>query len=166
MDRPPERIEVNAILLRRLNLEDVPALTASINECLDHLRPWMPWARVTVTEDDERAFVEGAGKAWDAGTDFGYGVFESGVPIGGVGLSRRIGPNALEIGYWIHEAHTRKGYATAAAGAMTDAAFALDGTNRVEIHCDEANQPSAGVARKLGYRLDRIVDWPIDAAGQ
>src|SRR5262249_13901093 len=56
-------------------------------------------------------------------------------------------------GYWTVAAKTRRGYATAAARAMTQVALALPGARRGEIHCDEANTASAGVPRKLGYRL-------------
>ena len=57
----------------------------------------------------------------------------------------------------------------------------LSGVQRVEIHCDAANTASAAVARRLGYRLDRIEErrpqasarsgrlmiWVLDkAAGQ
>jgi len=38
--------------------------------------------------------------------------------------------------------------------------------DRVEIHCDAANAPSAAIARKLGYRLDRIEERQPEAAGE
>ena len=42
----------------------------------------------------------------------------------------------------------------------------LPGVNRVEIHCDAANAGSAAVARRLGYRLDRIEEWRPEAPGE
>lgn len=45
---------------------------------------------------------------------------------------------------------------TRSAEALTQVALALPGTAGAEIHCDAANQRSAAVARRLGYRLDRI----------
>jgi ribosomal-protein-serine acetyltransferase len=63
----------------------------------------------------------------------------------------RIGPGGLEIGYWVHPRHLRQGLATAAAAALTDAAFGLPGIGRVEIVHDEANVASSGVPRKLGF---------------
>jgi RimJ/RimL family protein N-acetyltransferase len=38
--------------------------------------------------------------------------------------------------------------------------------NRVEIHCDAANVGSAAVARRLGYRLDRIEQRHPEASGE
>ena len=70
-----------------------------------------------------------------------------------------------EIGYWLRDDATGRGFVTAAAGALTDAGVALDGIERVEIHCDEANVRSAAVPRRLGYRLDRIEPESITAPG-
>jgi RimJ/RimL family protein N-acetyltransferase len=78
----------------------------------------------------------------------------------------RIGPSVLEIGYWVHAAYQRRGIATDAARLLTDAAFAFPDVRRVEIHCDAGNIASAGVARTLGYRLDRTVPDAIDTPGK
>ncbi|GAA4147989.1 GNAT family protein [Actinomadura keratinilytica] len=51
-----------------------------------------------------------------------------------------------------------RGLAGRAAALLTDAAFALPGIDRTEIHCDAGNTASAAVARALGYRLDRLQD--------
>jgi len=64
----------------------------------------------------------------------------------------RIGPGGLEIGYWVHAAHVRRGIATLAAGALTDAALRLGGVDHVEIHHDEANLASGAVPARLGFR--------------
>jgi RimJ/RimL family protein N-acetyltransferase len=86
--------------------------------------------------------------------------------IGGCGLMRRIGPGGIEIGYWVHVAHTRRGHATAAALALTQAAWTLPDVARVEIHCDAANVASRAVPARLGYRLDRIDDVGVTAPGE
>ena len=79
------------------------------------------------------------------------GVFLADEVIGGSGLHRRRGPHGLEIGYWVHIDHTRCGYASEVAAAMTTTAFTIDGIERVEIHHDKANVASAGVPRRLGF---------------
>jgi RimJ/RimL family protein N-acetyltransferase len=76
------------------------------------------------------------------------------------GLHGRIGPGALEIGYWVARDHTGRSLATNGAAALTGAALALPGIERVEIHCDQANLASAAVPRKLGFRLDRVKAEP------
>jgi RimJ/RimL family protein N-acetyltransferase len=53
-----------------------------------------------------------------------------------------------------------------AAAQLTRPAFEIAGVERVEIHCDVANTRSAEIARRLGYRLDRIDHVPITAPGE
>jgi RimJ/RimL family protein N-acetyltransferase len=71
---------------------------------------------------------------------------------GRVGLYPRVGPRALEIGYWLAVAHTGRGLATASARILTEAAFATPNIDRVEMHVEAANVASSGVPRRLGYR--------------
>ncbi len=159
--RPPELLPLgNGAHLRRRRLADAAGLNAAVLANLDHLRPWMPWAQQAPTlPESEQLSVRGEA-AWDEGSDFLYLLgldAEPALVIGGFGLHGRIGPGALEIGYWVHREHTGRGLATAAARALTSAALALPGITRAEIHCDESNAASAAVPRKLGYTLDRIV---------
>ena len=78
-------------------------------------------------------------------------MFRQGAVVGGCGLHRRSSPDTLEIGYWIHVDHLRRGYATELARGLTTAAFEVDGVDRVEIHHDKANVRSAAVPRALGF---------------
>ena len=96
---------------------------------------------------------------WERGADRNFAIVDdaaTGEQLGGCGLHDRIGPDGREIGYWLVADATGRGIVTAAARALTELALAMDGVTRVEIHCDEANVRSAAVARRLGYRLDRI----------
>ena len=63
----------------------------------------------------------------------------------------RIGPGGLEIGYHVRAGATGKGYATEMAAALVDVAFDVCGVERVELHIEEANLASIGVALKLGF---------------
>lgn len=166
---PPERIALpEGIELRRLTVLDAPALSAAATESLDHLRPWMPWATPEgVSVEAQRLRMSGPAWSWAADADYGYGVFlADGRFVGAFGVHRRIGPGALEIGYWIHVDHTRRGIATAAARALTDAGLALPGIRRMEIHCDAANRASAAVPAKLGYRMVGSEDHEPEAPGE
>lgn len=166
--RPPERIDAGRILLRRWTPDDAPALFAAIAESHAHLRPWMPWALEQPTLEGEAGFIERMARAFEEGTEFAYGMFTpgDGAVVGACALHVHPGSPMLEIGYWVHVAHTGCGYATAAARALTAAALALPGITSVEIHCDVANVVSASVPRRLGYRLDRVVEDRITAPGE
>ncbi len=167
MTSPPERIELADVgaALRRHSAADLDELYAAIEDSRDHVRPFMPWA--DQSRDDLAGFLAGVVAGWDAGTSWEYLVVGAGddAVLGGCGLLTRLGPGALEIGYWLRPDATGRGIVTAAARALTDTALAVDGVSRVEIHCDEANVRSAAVARRLGYRLDRIEDDAVTAPG-
>ena len=81
-------------------------------------------------------------------------------------LMARIGPDALEIGYWLRSDFIARGIATTCTAALTKAALALPHIARVEIHCDEANVRSAAIPQRLGYRLDRTDQDEITAPGE
>jgi RimJ/RimL family protein N-acetyltransferase len=166
--RPPGRIALDGVLLRRWTLADAPGLHAAVLESFEILHPWMPWAAEPPKLVDQESFIASAVSQWDTGEMYAYGIFDpDGEQIRGtVGLHARVGPKAFDIGYWLHVDHTGKGLATRASGALTDTALALPGIERVEIHCDEANAASAAIPRRLGYRLDRVDDHTRDAPAE
>ena len=117
---------------------------------IEHLRPWMPWA-ADFSRASQTEFLTGCERDWAAGAAYNYAILVDDEVAGSAGLMARIGPGGLEIGYWVHQAYTRRGLATAASAALTDQAFALPGIDRVQIVHDELNAASGGVPRKLGY---------------
>jgi [ribosomal protein S5]-alanine N-acetyltransferase len=76
-------------------------------------------------------------------------------PVGQVGLVRQTvhGVAECEVGYLIHRAFWRRGYASEAARACRDHAFAALGQRRVISLIHPENLPSQGVAAKLGMRI-------------
>jgi RimJ/RimL family protein N-acetyltransferase len=167
MSELPDHVETERLVLRTWKPEDAEALERAVTASLDHLLPWMPWAALEpLSVEDRRKLF----RTWEddrrAGKDLVLGVFLEGDVIGGTGLHQRIGPNGIEIGYWIHVDHIRRGYATELAGGLTDLAFTMDGIDRVEIHHDRANLASRGVPRALGYELVREEPDAVDAPGE
>ncbi|HTX81130.1 MAG TPA: GNAT family protein [Streptosporangiaceae bacterium] len=168
-EAPPEVIEVPRGLLARIRESDADQLAEAVAASLDHLRPWMPWATTKAADPQaQREHCREAEKCWDEGAEYVYALRpeSSRNVIGCFGLHRRIGPGAIEIGYWVHVDFAGRGYATACARALTDTALALSDVARVEIHTDEANTISAAIPRRLGYRLERIDERPPTAPGE
>ena len=158
--RAPERIVTERLVLRSYEPGDAAAVKEAIDSSLDHLRVFMDWAwlapePVVVVEERLGLF----GTSFANGEDFVYGVFtpDEGEYVGGAGLHRRVGPRALEIGYWIRSSRLRRGFATEAAAALTRVAFDSCGVERVEIRIDPANVASIGVPAKLGYSLEQTL---------
>jgi RimJ/RimL family protein N-acetyltransferase len=166
----PELIDLGSIVLRRHTVEDADAIAEAIAESLEDLRPWMPWA-----SDDEATQPEFQGKrleevvpTWGRpGHEATYVIQEpEGTAVLGVcSIQHRGDDQSRELGYWVRSAYQRKGMASRAADALTEAALALPGVTRVEIQCDVANERSAAVARRCGYRLDRTKAHEPQAPG-
>lgn len=148
------------MVLRRYRPGDAVPLKQAIDSSLEHLRAFMDWSwaapePLQVVEDRVRA----SGEAFTSDGDFVYGAFspDESELVGSAGLHRRLGLDALEIGYWIRASRVRQGLATEASAALTHVAFACCRVDRVEIRIDPANVASLGVPGKLGYALDRVV---------
>src|ERR1039458_4230802 len=162
-ERLPELlVGTDRLLLRRWVAADAELLAVAVAESLEHLRPWMPWvAQEPLSLQRRRAMIEEWEQAWLRGGDVVVGAFVGARVAGGCGLHRRIGCGGLEIGYWTHPAFLRTGIATTAVAMLTDAAVAVPGITRVEIHHDRANEASAGIPRTLGYHLiGQVADEP------
>ena len=114
----------------------------------------MPWARNEPEPLEKKAArLRGFRADFEVGRDFLYGIFDHANTrvIGGTGLHPRIGAGGAEIGYWIHVDHGGQGLGTEAAAAVVRVGFVVQGLKRIEIHCDPANRPSAGIPRGLGF---------------
>lgn len=59
-----------------------------------------------------------------------------------------------ELGFTVHPAHQRKGYATEGSRPLLDFAFATVGFHRVVGRTEARNRPSARVLEKLGMRRE------------
>ena len=157
---PPYRIVSDRLVIRCWEPRDAPGLKEAVDSSLDELRPWMPWARAEPQELSEKvALLRRFRGAFDLGTDFVMGIFDSGEShvLGGTGLHRRRSAEALEIGYWIRSSHVGRGLATESSAALTRVAFELCDVDRVEIRVDPANEASLTIPRKLGFVEEGIL---------
>ncbi|MGH7809134.1 MAG: GNAT family N-acetyltransferase [Candidatus Binatia bacterium] len=154
ISNPAYRIETKRLVVRCYHPSDAPSLAASINESLERLRPWMPWAHSEPSSLEEMVKrLQRFRGQFDLGQDFIYGVFdpEETRLLGGTGLHTRLGDDELEIGYWIHKDFTNQGLVTESTSALVKVACEIIRVHRIEIHCDPANAASAAVPRKLGF---------------
>lgn len=166
---PAYRIHTSRLLLRCWDPADAPLLDEAIKASIDHLLPWMPWAAAEPKSIEARiALLRQFRAKFDLDQDYVYGVFNRAgtAVIGGTGLHTRTGHGGREIGYWIHKDHINRGLATELTAALTRVAFEIDLVERVEIHMDPTNHPSAAVPRKLGFlNLAILPKWLPQADG-
>jgi RimJ/RimL family protein N-acetyltransferase len=151
---PPYRIVTERVVVRCWEPRDAPLLKEAVDTSIDHLLPWMPWARdEPQTVEEKVELLRGFRGRFDLGHDFVYGIFsrDESEAVGGTGLHTRVGEDAYEIGYWIRASRAGEGLATETSAAVTRAAFELTAIERIEIRVDPANERSRAIPRKLGY---------------
>jgi RimJ/RimL family protein N-acetyltransferase len=109
------------------------------------------------TERDVRDFIDRMRARY---RDDGCGLWllvdrESGEPLGRVGLMRMPvnGVDEFEVGYMVHRPFWRRGLASEAALAVRDYAFQERKLPRVVSLIRPENDPSQGVARKMGMEV-------------
>ncbi len=166
-DSLPDRFEEDDLLVRRWTVDDATALHEAIRANVEHLRPWMPWIAFEPQSVDQRvALIEQWEQGWRGGGDVVLAVFLDGAAVGSTGLHRRLGPDGLEIGYWIDREHLGRGLAPQVSALLTTAAFTRPEIYHVQIPCDQANTASARVPEKLGFTFVGTIDAPIAAPSE
>lgn len=163
----PIEILTTRLLLRSSNPEDAAALKDALDSSLDHLRASVAWARAEPTPLPELAArLATFAAAFANGEEWIYSVFDrsSARLLGGVAAKRPepalvalVGPETIEVGYWLRADAVGQGYAAEATGALVEAIFAHLGARRVAICHDPANVASGAVPRRLGFTPHGVV---------
>jgi RimJ/RimL family protein N-acetyltransferase len=152
--RVPARLDTPRLSLRRWEVADAPRLKEALDANADHLRGRIPRAVAEPAPLEAIvARIRGYQRSFASGAEWIFAILsrDEARLIGGAGLYPRIGPGAIELGYWAQAHETGQGYVTEAAWALTVTAFTSPEIERVEIRCDATNLPSAAVAKRLGY---------------
>ena len=148
------------VVLRAPDPIDAAAIVDVVERSRAHLSRFLEWAAEPTTVDAQAVRLAVARAAFDAGGDGAYTLFEGDEVIGAVGVHRRAGPGALEVGYWLAAGAQWRGVMTGAVRAAIGVAFAVDDAERIVIHCHPDNVRSAAIPRRLGFTLVEIDDRP------
>ena len=165
----PDRLDSERLTLRPWAGTDAAALQSVVLNNVGHLRNWMPWATPEGHADlrEVARRLTAFGDAFASGLDFGYVMTDriDGTLIGAVGVHPRLGPDVLEIGYWIRADYSGRGLVTEAVGALVDMIFSATDVTLIEIRCDPRNAPSAAVARRAGFTHVETRVTDVDGIG-
>ena len=157
--RAPYRLVSDALEIRCYRPEDVSQFRELVERNREHLRPFMEWIDSFSGNDQELLdLLLGFRGRCDLAQDYTFGIFHRDDDrfIGGTGLHPRVGPNALEIGYWIGHPYVRRGYASQVVRMLTRVALERMGAARVEIHIHTDNLASMGVPEPQGFRREGL----------
>ena len=129
----------------------VDELQKVIERNLDHLRPWMPWAREPTTREGLAAFVGLRLRGHAEGKGFYAAIRHRGRIAGTVGLNIDQRDRAGEIGYWLDRDLQGRGLVTKSVAAVVERCFGELALHRVEIRCAPGNARSRAVPERLGF---------------
>jgi RimJ/RimL family protein N-acetyltransferase len=136
------------IVLDRLRTDDMEAHLAGEDEEQARRLGWWPKRS---GPDQFRAVVAQDELSWrKGGPRFKFAARVRGELVGGCEVVVRV-PGPASVAYWIFPPFRGRGHATRAARLLVDWAFADLGLGQVEVHVEEDNLPSLGVARGAGF---------------
>lgn len=162
------KIETERLVIRCYHPEDAIQLHSAITQSLDHLLPWMPWAKDEPTDLETKiSLLRTFRGSFDLGTDYPYGIFTKKEQklIGSTGFHiRSKEEKTREIGYWLHIEHVNCGFAIEAVSALIQVGFLAEGLEQIEILCHIENIRSQHIPKKLGFTLKCITEKE-DASG-
>jgi [ribosomal protein S5]-alanine N-acetyltransferase len=150
-------LETPRLVLRPLTIEDEAALAAVIGDA-----ETMRWYPRPFTSEEVRAWIERQGNRYLSGTGLlGLVEKQTGRLIGDCGpVWQEIeGCAELEIGWHVNRERWNQGFATEAARAVIEYAFAKLGVEHVVSMIRPENVASRRVAEKNGMEVDRVVFW-------
>ncbi len=153
----PDSFETERLLLRCPRPGDGPEISRAVNETLDSLRPWMPWAQEPASARTSELTARRAHVRFLEREDLMLLLFLKGTDtmVGASGLHRiDWSVPKFEIGYWCRQRFQGLGYISEAVRGITTFAFDTLGAERVEIHMDTRNVASRRVAEGVGYHLE------------
>ncbi|MFA6916565.1 MAG: GNAT family protein [Parachlamydiales bacterium] len=143
-----------SLVIRPLHKDDASTLNSSVHESLDNLLPFMDWAHLELSENNQLNRIIKSKQNYLRGSEYDFGVFDA---LGNFLVSASWHPSktrnnkCFEIGYWTHVKHCNQGLATLVTKILTFAAFEFMGCDRVEIGCNKANIQSKKVIEKCEF---------------
>lgn len=156
----PLELRTERLVIRSPALGDAAQLVEAIAESIATLRPWMPWADHVPTLAEAEENCRKAEEAFREGRDNRFHLFlrDSLTFVGGSGLHRiDWAVPKVEIGYWVRDSCSGKGYISEAVQEITRYAIDELQVHRVEIRMSSTNARSRGVPERLGFTLEGIL---------
>ncbi len=156
----PMPIETPRLILRNVLPGDGKVMFEAKEESFDELQKWMPWAKELGTAEDSELVARKSFAQFILREDIMIMAFEkeTGKKIASTGLHRMDWDRGyFEIGYWVRNSETGKGYATDIANALTRYAFGALGAKKVSITHAGGNEGSRKIIEKLGFESMGII---------
>ncbi len=151
----PEVMKSERLEYRAPTPHDALFINPAVRESIEHLSPWMAWAKQSPTMEESTLYARKALLEWHDRESLDYRLFFEGQFIGNCAIHTIIWnvPKA-QLGYWLHSDFHGRGFVTEAVERLTRLAFEELQLARLEIRCNAKNLASAKVAKRTGFELE------------
>jgi [ribosomal protein S5]-alanine N-acetyltransferase len=158
------------VLLRQPVMDDFERWAALRRASRSFLEPWEPkWDDRELLRASFRERIRRVTQLAEEDAAYSYLIFDTDDKIlGGINLSniRRGVAQMGALGYWIGEAHIRKGYMRDAVRTLTNHAFGELGLHRVEAACLPHNLASIRLLQSCRFQHEGIARQYLKIAGK
>ena len=152
-------IGVQKVRLQPWDVVDCEKLHDMVQRNRVALARFMPWIHYPMNFEELVHWIARARADYFSGTSFLWAIIndETAEIIGNISL-RFVGqyrnPNAMEIGYWMDQEHSGKGFMTLACKMVIVLGFFSFALDRIQISCNKENLASRRVIEKCGFRFE------------
>lgn len=144
------------LVLKPITNEDSLLIFNALTENRDFLRRWLPFVDTTKSIKDTQSFVKSIVDDVERRQEI-FTIWYKDEFIGLVGLKDIDYLNRkLEIGYWLIEKFTKRGFMTLSVERIIQFVFEKLEMNRIQIKCGLGNFPSSAIPKKLSFSLEGI----------
>jgi RimJ/RimL family protein N-acetyltransferase len=164
----PTELNGERLTLRVPRAGDGAIVCTSVRESLAELKERMPWATDDYNQQSGEEWCRKAAANFLSREQLQFLIFlrPEGHHIGNIGAFKfNWEVPSCEIGYWLHSAHTGRGYMTEAVRTLLDMLRNNLHARRVQIRTDAENQRSRRVAELAGFQLEGILRNDCVAVG-
>lgn len=148
------RLRTARLVIRRWSPDDAPRLAEAIGASLEHLRPWLAWARQEPSPQAELFLrLDRFARDFDADRDWPFALLtaDGEVVVGGAGLHRTGRDDTLEVGCWLRGDVEGLGLASEATAALCHEALFRRDMAAVAIRCALHNVRAVRLAEHMGF---------------
>jgi len=141
------RTEAEPITLRQLTIEDAQAYFAAVEANREHLSQFGDGT------SDKYPTLESVEESITNPTNpnrLRMGIWDKATFVGSINLTPSEDKTDAEIGYWLDERQTGKGYATIATRAIS--AYAKGRFSKIHAEVVEGNEASVEVLKRSGFK--------------
>jgi ribosomal-protein-serine acetyltransferase len=159
---------IGSIHIRPYIEDDADALCEAVLESKVQLSPWLAWCHAQYSVEDSRSWISSRVKAFPAGHDYAFGIFdEANRLLGGCGLNKISEEERMaNLGYWVRSSAICRGVASSAIRLLVEWAFMNTQLVRLEILVSTQNVPSQRAAEKAGAIREGVLRSRISRGGK